>query len=82
MKMTGTEMRFWVCLRLNCLKLIRVLKEAMELGPAQGELKWTAAEPWLGGGTWRWVQPAEPRVWLELPLPLQEQIGAVEGVGR
>ena len=39
MKMTGTEMSFWVCWRLNCLKLIRVLRGAMELGPAQGEFK-------------------------------------------
>ena len=39
MKMIEAEMGFWVCLRLHCLKLIRVLRGAMELGLAQGELK-------------------------------------------
>ena len=32
-------MGFWVCSRLNRLKLIRVLRGVMELGSAQGELK-------------------------------------------
>ena len=39
MKMTRTEMGFWTCSRLSRLKLIRVLRGAVELGPAQGELK-------------------------------------------
>ena len=39
MKMTGAEMGFWTCSRLSRLKLIRVLRGAVELGPAQGELK-------------------------------------------
>ena len=38
-KMTGTKMGFWVCSRLNRLKLIRVLRGVTELGSAQGELK-------------------------------------------
>ena len=37
--MTEAEMGFWVCSRLNRLKLIRVLRGAMELGSTQGELK-------------------------------------------
>ena len=39
MKMIGAEMGFWSCSRLSRLKLIRVLRGAVELGPAQGELK-------------------------------------------
>ena len=37
MKMTEAEMGFWTCSRLSRLKLIRVLRGAVELGPAQGE---------------------------------------------
>ena len=39
MKITGAEMGFWVCSWLSCLKLIRVLRGTVELGPAQGELE-------------------------------------------